>query len=50
LLDLVDGISRLDLEGDRLAGKGLNEDLHFCVDRNSARKIPRELEKLESIL
>ena len=27
-LDVVDGVRRLDLEGDRLAGEGLDEDLH----------------------
>jgi hypothetical protein len=28
LLDLIDGVSRLDLKSDRLAGEGLNENLH----------------------
>jgi len=27
-LDVVNGVGRLDLKGDGLAGKGLNEDLH----------------------
>jgi len=27
-LDVVDGVRRLDLEGDRLTGEGLDEDLH----------------------
>jgi hypothetical protein len=30
-LDIVDGIGRLDLEGDGLACEGLDEDLHGCV-------------------
>ena len=29
LLDVVDGVARLNLEGDSLACKGLNEDLHL---------------------
>jgi hypothetical protein len=29
-LDIVDGVGRLDLEGDGLAGEGLDEDLHGC--------------------
>jgi len=28
LLDIIDGVGRLDLEGDGLAGKGLDENLH----------------------
>jgi len=28
-LDVVDGIRRLDLKSDGLAGEGLDEDLHF---------------------
>merc|ERR1712093_313762 len=28
LLHVLDRVARLDFEGDRLAGKGLNEDLH----------------------
>ena len=28
LLDILDGVGRLDLEGDGLARQGLNEDLH----------------------
>jgi hypothetical protein len=30
LLNVVDGISRLNLEGDGLAGECLDEDLHLC--------------------
>jgi len=29
-LDIVDGVRRLDLEGDSLACQGLDEDLHLC--------------------
>ena len=29
-LDVLDRVRRLDLEGDRLAGKSLDEDLHGC--------------------
>ena len=28
LLDILDGVGRLDLEGDGLTGEGLHEDLH----------------------
>ncbi len=28
LLDILDGVGRLNLEGDGLAGEGLHEDLH----------------------
>jgi len=28
-LDVIDGVRRLDLEGDSLASQGLNEDLHI---------------------
>ena len=31
-LDVVDGVRRLDLEGDRLAGEGLDEDLHATAE------------------
>merc|ERR1712020_583988 len=31
-LNVVDGVGRLDLEGDRLAGKSLNEDLHTTTE------------------
>ena len=31
-LDIVDGVRRLDLEGDRLAGEGLDEDLHSTAE------------------
>jgi hypothetical protein len=32
LLNLLDGVARLDLEGDSLAGQGLNEDLHTTTE------------------
>jgi len=28
-LDVIDGVGRLDLKGNRLAGKGLHKDLHI---------------------
>ena len=31
-LDVVNGVRRLDLESDGLAGQSLNEDLHFVCD------------------
>ena len=31
-LDVVDGVGRLDLESDRLAGEGLDEDLHATTE------------------
>merc|ERR1712127_856047 len=31
-LDVVDGVRGLDLKGDGLAGKGLNEDLHTTTE------------------
>ena len=31
-LDVVDGVGRLHLEGDRLAGQGLHEDLHAAAE------------------
>jgi hypothetical protein len=31
LLDIVNGVGRLHLEGDGLSGKGLNENLHFPI-------------------
>ena len=31
LLDVVDGVTRLNLEGDGLASQSLNEDLHLEV-------------------
>jgi len=31
-LDVVDGIRRLDLESDRLAGQGLDKDLHTATE------------------
>jgi hypothetical protein len=31
-LDVIDGVGRLNLEGDRLAGKGLDEDLHATTE------------------
>jgi hypothetical protein len=34
LLDLVDRIGRLNLEGDGLASQGLDEDLHCGAERN----------------
>ena len=30
-LDVVDGVGRLDLEGDGLAGESLHEDLHLWI-------------------
>ena len=30
-LDIVDGIRRLDLEGDGLSGESLDKDLHYAV-------------------
>merc|ERR1711977_331918 len=32
LLDVLDRIARLDVEGDRLAGQGLDEDLHATTE------------------
>jgi hypothetical protein len=32
-LDIVDSVGRLHLKGDRLPRKGLNEDLHDCLER-----------------
>ena len=32
LLDVVDGVPALDLEGDGLASEGLNEDLHATTE------------------
>jgi len=29
-LDVVDGVRRLDIKGDGLAGEGLDENLHGC--------------------
>ena len=31
LLDVVDGVARLNLEGDGLASQSLNEDLHLVL-------------------
>ena len=31
-LDVLDGVRRLDVEGDGLAGEGLHEDLHDCLE------------------
>ncbi len=37
-LHVIDGIGRLDLEGDGLAGKGLHEDLHgYNTDQSPQR-------------
>jgi hypothetical protein len=41
LLDLVDGVSRLDLKSDRLTGESLNENLHVDVKR--LERITKEL-------
>lgn len=37
-LDLLTGVTRLDLEDDGLAHRGLHEDLHLCVCHSLARK------------
>jgi hypothetical protein len=38
-LDVVDGIRRLDLQGDGLAGEGLDEDLHVVGDGLDIREV-----------
>ena len=42
-LDVIDGIGRLDLESDRLAGQGLDKDLHAAAETQDFRgiSIPR---------
>jgi len=37
-LDIVDGVGRLNLEGDRLAREGLHEDLHDCLGGDGQRR------------
>ena len=32
LLDVLDGVGRLDVKGDGLAGQGLDEDLHTATE------------------
>jgi len=40
LLDLLDGITGFNLEGDGLASKGLDENLHFCLrEQNGQRRV-----------
>jgi hypothetical protein len=43
LLDIVDGIRGLDLEGDGLTSKGLYEDLHRCCFLTIAIDLSEEL-------
>ena len=33
LLDVLDGVARLDVERDGLSGEGFHEDLHGCETR-----------------
>ena len=37
-LDVLDGVRRLHLEGDGLAGQGLDEDLHDCSAEGKTTK------------
>ena len=37
-LDIVDGVGRLNLEGDGLTREGLNEDLHDCLLRSKSQR------------
>ncbi len=37
-LDIVDGVGRLNLEGDGLTREGLNEDLHDCLFRSKSQR------------
>lgn len=38
-LHVVDGVARLDLQSDGLAGQGLHEDLHDCVFARGAEAV-----------
>lgn len=40
-LDIVNGIGRLDFEGDRLSRKGLDEDLHLGVTGGKGGTVER---------
>lgn len=42
-LNVVDGVSGLNLKGDRLASKRLNEDLHIKISPVSKKQSFREL-------
>ena len=42
LLDIVDGVARLHLEGDSLAREGLHEDLHDCLLRSGKEVLERQ--------
>ena len=37
-LDIVDGVGRLNLEGDGLTREGLNKDLHDCLLRSKSQR------------
>lgn len=38
-LDIVDCIGRFDLEGNSLAGEGLNKDLHGCSSERAVKGV-----------
>ena len=38
-LHILDGVGRLDLEGDRLARQGLHKDLHFGLEDGENREV-----------
>lgn len=39
VLDVIDGVRRLNLEGDRLASERLHKDLHVSTKESAIRKV-----------